>query len=259
MEKQKNPFETVPSWFYRTGNSELWELERKHIFLDSWIFVGLASEIKKPGQYFLWKGLNKSVIVSRGVDGNVYAMSNTCRHRGFPLLSEERGKLTEDICCAYHQWHYNKKGELTETPLSTTCHKNICLPQYKVSLVYKNLIFINFSNKTTDPLPQTYFPKKLSELFKLKDAITLSKPRSDSYPVKWPLIMDNFQEGHHAQFNHPIYRSLFEGGIVSDHLYRFRSAEKSSEIPIVQKYMELAKDFPKVFPELPIELLDGWH
>jgi len=55
------------------------------------------------------------VIALFNVDGNVYALDNTCLHRGGPL---GEGTLSGDVVtCPWHLWEYNvRTGEKVSSP-----------------------------------------------------------------------------------------------------------------------------------------------
>ena len=55
------------------------------------------------------------VIALFNVDGNVYALDNTCLHRGGPL---GEGMLNRDVVtCPWHLWEYNvRTGENVNSP-----------------------------------------------------------------------------------------------------------------------------------------------
>jgi nitrite reductase/ring-hydroxylating ferredoxin subunit len=55
------------------------------------------------------------VIALFNIDGNVYALDNTCLHRGGPL---GEGTLNGDVVtCPWHLWEYNvRTGEKVDSP-----------------------------------------------------------------------------------------------------------------------------------------------
>lgn len=59
--------------------------------------------------------LNGKAVALFNVDGKIYALDNTCLHRGGPL---GEGMLEGDIVtCPWHMWEYNvRTGEKVATP-----------------------------------------------------------------------------------------------------------------------------------------------
>jgi Rieske 2Fe-2S family protein len=55
------------------------------------------------------------VVVWRGDDGACRAFVNLCRHRGIPLLEGE-GPIGRFVTCPYHQWTFDRGGDLVRVP-----------------------------------------------------------------------------------------------------------------------------------------------
>lgn len=88
---------------------EIFELEMKHIFGRTWIFLGLASQVPNPHDYLsAWIG-RQPVLVMRDGAGNLGAFYNTCRHRGALICHTERGNARLHVC-HYHGWAYDSSG-----------------------------------------------------------------------------------------------------------------------------------------------------
>ena len=62
---------SMPRGFYT--DPQVLALEAETLFLREWICVGRAEEVPKPGDYFVFKIWNESVVVIRGKDGAVRA------------------------------------------------------------------------------------------------------------------------------------------------------------------------------------------
>lgn len=67
-------------------SERFFELEKEAIWKDSWLWVGRASDLVNPGDFFVFEFdvLHSSVIVVRGKDGKIRGFHNSCRHRGSP-------------------------------------------------------------------------------------------------------------------------------------------------------------------------------
>jgi phenylpropionate dioxygenase-like ring-hydroxylating dioxygenase large terminal subunit len=88
---------------------ELFELEMKHIFEKTWIFLTLESEIAKPNDFITTRIARTPVIVTRKPDGNIGAFINACRHKGATIARVERGNARYHVC-PYHGWAYDASG-----------------------------------------------------------------------------------------------------------------------------------------------------
>jgi phenylpropionate dioxygenase-like ring-hydroxylating dioxygenase large terminal subunit len=58
------------------------------------------------------------VIVTKGEDGEIRAMSRVCRHRFMDLLDGEPKRCghAEKLTCPYHLWSYNLDGKFVAAP-----------------------------------------------------------------------------------------------------------------------------------------------
>src|ERR1044071_9291106 len=98
---------TDPAWFKR---------EMEAIHFDMWLCAGRATQIPNPGDYFIRRFANASVIVTRDEQGTIRAFHNVCRHRGTLLCKDEEGKFAGRIQCQYHAWTYKLDGKLANAP-----------------------------------------------------------------------------------------------------------------------------------------------
>jgi phenylpropionate dioxygenase-like ring-hydroxylating dioxygenase large terminal subunit len=92
---------------------EFQQLEWEWLWKKSWLYACHLDEIPEQGSYLLWRKTRSPIILVRGEGKEVRAFYNTCRHRGGPLIKEEKGKLDGGFVCRYHGWCYNLHGQLT--------------------------------------------------------------------------------------------------------------------------------------------------
>jgi len=130
-------------------DEDVYQLELDHIFTRCWLFLVHQSQISKPGQYFTtWMG-DEPVIVTRGQDNRIYAMINSCRHRGNRVCRADAGQ-TGSFMCAYHGWTYGLDGSLIGVPGDEDRYQgDLDRSQWGLVRVprvesYKGLVFGNF-------------------------------------------------------------------------------------------------------------------
>lgn len=88
---------------------EIFELEMKHIFEATWIFIGLESQVPKPHDFFTgWLG-RQPIIVMRDGAGKIGCFLNSCRHRGAVVAHTAHGNTRSHVC-NYHGWAYDSGG-----------------------------------------------------------------------------------------------------------------------------------------------------
>ena len=90
-----------------------WELERRAIFLRTWLHVGHVCEIPEPGSFIRREieFARASLLIVRGRDGAVRSFHNACTHRGTQLVEEAAGKRGQ-FSCPYHMWTFGADGRL---------------------------------------------------------------------------------------------------------------------------------------------------
>ena len=73
------------------SDESVYELEKRGIFGKSWLFLGHESLIRRPGDFVQAFMCETPVILSRGLDGEIYANVNSCTHRGLPVCRSDHG------------------------------------------------------------------------------------------------------------------------------------------------------------------------
>ena len=97
-------------------SSDFYQAELEKLFTRAWLFVGHESQIPKPGDFFVSRMGEESVILCRDARGAVHVFLNSCRHRGMKVCRYEQGN-TSLFVCPYHSWSYTTDGKLQGVPL----------------------------------------------------------------------------------------------------------------------------------------------
>lgn len=92
-----------------------WERERQKLFRESPLLLGLSGDLPTVGSYRTLTVCDVPVLLARGEDGVARAFINVCRHRGAPVIQDERG-ASRRYTCAYHAWTYDGTGALVGLP-----------------------------------------------------------------------------------------------------------------------------------------------
>ena len=96
-------------------NEGIHRLELENLFPRAWLFVGHASQVPRPGDFFSsWMG-SDPVLLTRDDKGELHVLLNSCRHRGMRVCRYDEGN-TMHFTCPYHAWSYSIDGSLVSTP-----------------------------------------------------------------------------------------------------------------------------------------------
>lgn len=112
----------IPFAVYTRPDLHSKELER-FFYQAHWCYVGLEAEIPKPGDFKRTKVGERSVILTRGLDGQIHVVENVCAHRGMAFCRERHGNKKE-LVCPYHQWSYALDGQLQGVPFRRGVRQN---------------------------------------------------------------------------------------------------------------------------------------
>ena len=89
------------------------DFEQKEVFARTWICVGRVEQVAEPGDCLATEVASEPVLVVRGEDGTIRALSAICQHRGEIIPCPEKGKA---LRCPLHFWTYDFQGRPRPTP-----------------------------------------------------------------------------------------------------------------------------------------------
>ena len=229
---------SMPKSYYTDEN--VLAIERAHLFAKEWICVGRVEEVPKPGDYMAFMLCNEPIVVVRGEDNNIRAMSNVCRHRG-ALLAEGRGNNSR-LVCPYHHWSYDLEGKLAGAPrmeAHKTFDKSNCrLPQFATE-EWNGFLFVCLAE---DPPP---LAPRLAPLAKLihnyhVEQMKMLYVANEIWHTNWKCLIENFMEGYHLSPLHKTTLHLVNPTRLCTHLpagenYFGYNAGYSPDLPRSQK------------------------
>src|SRR6202030_884429 len=96
-------------------SSEIFKLEQERIFNCSWLYVGHASEVPRPGDFCRRMVAGRPLFMIHGRDGKVRIFINSCLHRGALVCRQDSGNAGSFVCF-YHGWSYDDCGRLVGVP-----------------------------------------------------------------------------------------------------------------------------------------------
>nr|WP_239029404.1 aromatic ring-hydroxylating dioxygenase subunit alpha [Pseudonocardia acidicola] len=181
----------------------MYELEIEHIWRRSWIHVGRVEELANPGDYIKRDIAGEPIVVARGRDGQIRALSRVCQHRFMDVLdgAQDKGNA-EAFACPYHKWSYALDGTLqgaahmSRSALFQRDKAEICLPRFQAT-TWQGFVFVNL-DPAAPPLSDVmdHVEAKMGnyngEEWRLVDRIEWGDT-----PANWKLVVDNGREAYH--------------------------------------------------------------
>ena len=177
-------------------------LELERFWRPGWRFVCHESEIAARGRYVRYDLAGDSVVVVRGDDGAVSAVHNVCRHRGSPLVSDERGACKSRLVCPFHGWAYDFDGTVRKTP---KMHEGFDPTGWDLKRVWievwNGMVFISLACEQPVAIAERLAGADFSgyDLGNLK----VAWERDYVLGANWKIAWEGGLECYHCALNHP--------------------------------------------------------
>ncbi|TFK54568.1 ISP domain-containing protein [Heliocybe sulcata] len=213
---------TLPSSWW--SSERLYELERRAIFSQSWLFVTHVSRFEKEGSYFTFEiaGYPFFVIREKAAPGQelekpvLRAFHNACRHRAYPVAKKKEGNvgMAGVLSCGYHGWCYDTRGALRKAPQFDNVpgfnKSENGLFSIHTHVTDTGLVFVNFTASPNPPPFQEIFRGFEDEM---KEFDFSQYEYRESYELRgdfnWKALMDGYQECYHCPTAHPGLTKAF--------------------------------------------------
>jgi len=217
----------LPSELYI--NNEYLNFERKKLFEDKWVVIGVASSLPNIGDAKPFDMLGIPLIILKDKNKKIKVFHNVCSHRGYKLL-QKSCNIKNVLRCPYHSWAYDLDGNLSATPhlggMNKHHDKNFDKSKSNLkevlSVVWLDMILVNISGKAENfdtyikPLSdrwEKFWPKhdqKLIKYAKDYNHFTLKAK------CNWKFAIENYCESYHLPWVHPELNSYSK---IEDHYH----------------------------------------
>ncbi|MFZ2737044.1 MAG: aromatic ring-hydroxylating dioxygenase subunit alpha [Burkholderiaceae bacterium] len=213
---QSNEFQVHRDLF---RDKDLFELEMRHIFEGSWVFLGLASQVPNPHDFLTtWIGRHP-VLLMRDADGTLGAFLNTCRHRGALVCHHMQGNAKYHVC-SYHGWAYDSGGR----NVNIKDKKDGCYPSSFEDVdhglkpvarfgEYRGFLFASLNAAVPSLEEHLGSTKTFLDLIvdQSPQGVELV-PGSSTYTYKgnWKLQIENCVDVYHLTSTHPSFMQIVE-------------------------------------------------
>ena len=198
---------TIPSrWYFDAG---ILAREEERVFGRSWQLAGRNAQVEKAGDYFTAEVAGERILVCRGKDGALRALSNVCRHRAGPVACGS-GQAAS-FQCGYHGWNYSLDGRLRAAPefegVEGFDRARVELPSWRLE-TWEDFLFVNLdaqAPRLADWMPEVFERTKGLGLSRMQ----LVERRDYVLDCNWKIYVDNYLEGYHIPIVHPaLHREL---------------------------------------------------
>jgi phenylpropionate dioxygenase-like ring-hydroxylating dioxygenase large terminal subunit len=200
-------------------SEDFYEREKSAIWRQSWLLVGRASDIGKPGDYFLFDldVVSASILIVRGKDGAIRAFYNACKHRGAKVRYAEKGSCRA-LTCTFHGWVYDLEGRLVAVPFKDQfpdCGwESLRLKSVNVD-TWGGFVFVNLDHEPRCTLREYLqpLPDALGDYFANEDWQFYFGYKG-IFNANWKILVDVQTEGHHGPF---LHRRTVSGAFKPEH------------------------------------------
>src|SRR5215471_6285805 len=173
---------------------EIFKAERELIFERSWLYLGHASELPKPGDFLSRTVAGRSILFTRDAKGTLRALLNTCPHRGAQVCRERKGNA-KSFQCFYHGWVFSADGKLRGQPGEESYPED----------------FKGRSTSNMQAVPRYQYLGNAKEYLDVicdqTEAGMSIVAGSQEYSMRanWKLLTENSIDGYHAMTTHASY------------------------------------------------------
>lgn len=201
-------------------DEEILELEMRHIFEGSWVFVGLEQQALQAYDCFTsWIG-RTPVVVSRDGDGVLHCFINSCRHRGAAVFRLPRESKRKFHSCPYHGWTYDAAGRCVDVKerssggypqaFETTSHDLVRVARFES---YRGFLFASLNSDVP------VLTEHLGQASRFLDLIVDQGPDGVeivpgdvvyTYEANWKMQVENALDLYHFTSTHPSYLQVLQ-------------------------------------------------
>jgi phenylpropionate dioxygenase-like ring-hydroxylating dioxygenase large terminal subunit len=195
-------------------SDDLFALEQKHFFANTWNFIGHASQVPDAGDFVAVTIAGEPLLMVRQPDGGIRVLHNRCAHKGTRLVSEAHGNVGKFFRCPYHSWSYKLDGTPLAIPLKDGydgtqlrhCASGQGMEAVKNCVVYRDFVFAKLND--VGPDFETYFGGVLRALDNLVDRSPVGKLHVAGGVLRslvrcnWKMYLENINDTVHPMSTH---------------------------------------------------------
>lgn len=189
--------------------------EKEKIFFRTWQFAGHIAQVTNPGDYFTFRICDQNLFVMRGMDRQLRAFYNVCKHRAHELLADQGN--APRIVCPYHAWTYETDGRLLRARNSENVPgfdvSTICLSEVRFE-IFCGYIFVNL-DPVAKPMDELFpgIEAEIRDFVPTIDDLKLAHAYSAEEEANWKIAVENYNECYHCRV---VHKALTTGVVAGD-------------------------------------------
>ncbi|KAI1865431.1 uncharacterized protein JN550_008479 [Neoarthrinium moseri] len=223
----KSPVRALPASWYTS--EDMYELERRAIFSKKWLLTTHKIRLPNSGDWLRYEVAGFQFIITKDRTGTINAFHNVCRHRAFPVVTENKGN-NSILACKYHNWSYGLNGKLTKAPGYQELEgfdksQNGLLPIH-VHIDTNGFIWVNLDTAQKPSIPWNDDFNGIDEQARFKkynfDEYQFDHTWEMEGEYNWKILADNYNECYHCPTTHPdipTIADLSAYGVVTENGY----------------------------------------
>ena len=195
-------------------DEEIFDLEMKHIFEGSWVYVAHESQVAKPNDFITSYIGRQPIILTRTREGGLAGMLNACQHRGATLEPSKCGNKKLFVC-PFHGWSYENNGKVVSCGENETSGygPGFRKEDHNLTLVkiasYRGFIFGSLNPNVSSLEDYLAGAKDFIDLIVDQDPNgeieVIPGAHSYTYDGNWKLQAENGVDGYHVNMIHGNY------------------------------------------------------
>jgi len=192
----------------------LFELEMEHLFANTWVYVGHASQVPNKGDFYTTTVGTQPVVMVRHTDNSIRVLYNRCPHKGVKVAGEVCGNTGKFFRCPYHAWTFKTDGSLLSIPLKkgydnvgfSECEASQGMAAVPAVQVYREFVFCRLAAQGVDF--EAYFGNSLSTIDNMVDRSPEGRLEVAGgvlrymHQCNWKMLQDNQTDTCHPMVAH---------------------------------------------------------
>jgi phenylpropionate dioxygenase-like ring-hydroxylating dioxygenase large terminal subunit len=195
-------------------SEEVYALEQRHFFANTWSYLGHASQVPQPGDYITQEIAGLPLVMVRQADGAIRVLYNRCAHKGTRLVSDASGNVGRHFRCPYHAWTYRLDGTPMGLPLKAgydgtrlrECESGRGMTALRHVALHRDFVFVKPGDFGPDF--ESYFGDALRSIDNLVDRSPLGRIEiaggclRNVIRCNWKMYLENINDTVHPMSTH---------------------------------------------------------